>query len=136
MAADCDTKLVLQGRHCSKVKFSTKKAVSVNKPNYCMGKAVTVKAGKKVEIAQTKRDNYHRWYRIKLPKTQSITFSGISEYNFTLYDRNLNEISCSDRGSVYVTQGSQPKGTYYLEINRAYLYELSETGKYTAFSWK
>lgn len=123
-------------KESGKVKFSTKKAATINKPNYCMGKAITVKAGKKVEIAQTKSDNYYRWYRIKLPKAQSITFSGLDEYDFTLYDRNLNKISCSDRGNVCVTQGLQPKGTYYLEINRAYLYELSETGKYTAFSWK
>ena len=118
------------------IKFSAKKVATVNKPNYCLGKAITVKAGKKVEIAQTKSDNYYRWYRIKLSKTQSITFSGIWQYGFTLYDRNLNEISCSNRGDVCVTQGLQPKGTYYLEINRASLYELSETGKYTAFSWK
>ncbi len=118
------------------VKASTKKAVTINKPNYCMGRAITVKAGKKVEIAQTKNDNYYRWYRIKLPKTQSITFSGLSEYTFTLYDRNLNEISCSDRGNVCVTQGLQPKGTYYLEVNRAYLSELAQKGEYTAFSWK
>jgi hypothetical protein len=110
--------------------------VTVNKPNYCMGKATTIKAGKKVEIAQTKSDNYYRWYRIKLPKTQSITFSGLYQYGFTLYDRNLNVISCSDRGNVCVTQGLQPKGTYYLEINRAYLSELAQNGKYTAFSWK
>lgn len=114
--------------------MSTKKAVTVNKPNYCMGKAATVKAGKKVEVAQTKSNNYYRWYKIKLPKTQSISFSGLGQYDFTLYDRNLNVISCSDRGNVCVTQGLQPKGTYYLEINRAYLYDLSETGKYTAFS--
>jgi len=37
------------------------------------------KAGKNVEIAQTKSDNYHRWYRIKLPNTQSITFSGLNQ---------------------------------------------------------
>jgi len=123
-------------KESGKVKFSTKKAVTVNKPNYCMGRAITVKAGKKVEIAQTKSDNYYRWYRIKLPKTQSITFSGLNQYDFTLYDRNLNEISCSNRGDVCVTQGMQPKGTYYLEIDRAYLFELSETGKYTVFSWK
>ena len=118
------------------VKFSTKKAVTVNKPNYCMGRAITVKAGKKVEIAQTKRDNYYRWYRIKLSKTQSITFNGIDHYDFTLYDRNLNEISCSDRGDMCVTQGMQPKGTYYLEVDRASLYELAQKGEYTAFSWK
>jgi len=123
-------------KESGKVKFSTKKAVTVHKPNYCMSKAITVKAGKKVEIAQTKSDNYYRWYRIKLSRTQSITFSGLDQYEFTLYDRNLNEISCSNRGDVCVTQGMQPKGTYYLEINRASLYELSETGKYTAFSWK
>lgn len=124
------------GKESGKVKFSTKKAATVNKPNYCMGKAITVKAGKKVEIAQTKRDNYHRWYRIKLPNTQTITFSGLRQYNFTLYDRNLNEISCSNRGDVCVTEGLQPKGTYYLEVDRASLYELAQKGKYTAFSWK
>ena len=69
------------GKESGKVKFSTKKPVTINKPNYCMGKAITVKAGKKVEIAQTKRDNYYRWYKIKLLKTQSITFSGLEQYS-------------------------------------------------------
>lgn len=123
-------------KESGKVKFSAKKAVTVNKPNYCMSKAITAKAGKRVEIAQTKRDNYYRWYRIKLPKTQSITFSGLDRYDFTLYDRNLNEISCSDRENVCVTQGMQPKGAYYLEVHRAYLSELAQKGEYTAFSWK
>lgn len=124
------------GKESGQVKFSTKKAVIVNKPNYCMGRAITVKAGKRVEIAQTKRDNYYRWYRIKLSNTQSITFSGLGQYDFTLYDRNLNEISCSNRGDVCVTQGMQPKGAYYLEVNRAYLSDLAQKGEYTAFSWK
>ena len=124
------------GKESGQVKFSAIKAVAVNKPNYCLGRAITVKAGKKVEIAQTKRDNYYRWYRIKLPNTQSITFSGLNKYDFTLYDRNLNEISCSNRGDVCVTQGMQPKGAYYLEVNRAYLSDLAQKGEYTAFSWK
>ena len=123
-------------KESGKIKLGTKKAVTVNKPNYCMSKAITVKASKNVEIAQTKSDNYYRWYRIKLPKTQSITFSGLNQYDFTLYDRNLNEISCSNRGDVCVTQGMQPKGTYYLEISRAYLSDLAQKGEYTAFSWK
>ena len=124
------------GKESGQVKFITKKAVTINKPNYCMGRAITVKARKKVEIAQTKRDNYYRWYRIKLSNAQSITFSGLRQYDFTLYDRNLNEINCSNRGDVCVTQGMQPKGAYYLEVNRAYLSELAQKGKYTAFSWK
>ena len=119
-----------------KVLFSTKKAAAINKPNYCISKAVTIKAKKKVEIAQTRKNNYTRWYRIKLNDTQSITFSGLSEYNFTLYDRNLNKISCSDRGGVCVTEGLQPKGTYYLEVDRAYLSDLMQKGQYTVFSWK
>lgn len=124
------------GKESGQVKFSTKKAVTVNKPNYCMSKAITVKARKKMEIAQSKSDNYYRWYRIKLSNTQSITFSGLKHYDFTLYDRNLNEISCSDREDVCVTQGMQPKGTYYLEVDRAYLSELAQKGKYIAFSWQ
>lgn len=124
------------GKESGQVKFSTKKAVTVNKPNYCMSKAITVKARKKMEIAQTKSDNYYRWYRIKLSNTQSITFSGLKHYDFTLYDRNLNEISCSDREDVCVTQGMQPKGTYYLEVHRAYLSNLAQKGEYTAFSWQ
>ena len=123
-------------KEVGKVKFSTRKTAAVNKDNYCLGKAISLKAGKKAEIAQTKKNNYHRWYRIKLAKTQSITFSGMSQYNFTLYDRNLNRLSCSDQGDVCVTQGRQPKGTYYLEIDRADLSDLMQRGRYTAFSWK
>ena len=123
-------------KESGKVLYSTKKTAAINKPNYCVSKAVTVKSGKKVEIAQTKKDNYTRWYRIKLKDTQSITFSGLSQYDFTLYDRNLNKISCSDRGGVCVTEGLQPKGTYYLEVDRAYLSYLMQYGKYTVFSWK
>ena len=125
-------------KESGKVRFSTKSASAINKPNYCMSKAITVKAGKKVTIAQTKKENYHRWYRIKLPKTQAITFEGVKQYDFdfTLYDRNLNEISCSYRDNAYVTQGLQPKGTYYMEVDRAYTSELAQKGQYISFSWK
>lgn len=105
----------------TKIKFSTKKATNINKPNYCLGKAITVKSGMKVEIAQTKKSNYTRWYRINLPKTKTITLSFtcndyFSDSDFTLYDRNLNNLYCSKRKGAYVTQGLQPKGTYYLKI--------------------
>ena len=127
----------------TKIKFSTKNATTVNKPNYCLGKAITVKSGKKVEIAQTTKSNYTRWYRINLPKTKTITlsFTG-NDYdyflnsNFTLYDRNLNSLYCTERKGAYVTQGLQPKGTYYLRIDASSESDLLETGKYLSFSWK
>lgn len=125
----------------TKIKFSTKKAATVNKPNYCLGKAITVKAGKKIEIAQTRNSNYTRWYRINLPKTKTITLSFTSNYYyideyFTLYDRNLNELYCTKRKGAYVTQGLQPKGTYYLKITLSSESGLMETGDYLYFFWK
>ena len=127
----------------TKIKFSAKKVATVNKPNYCLGKAITVKSGKKVEIAQTRKSNYTRWYRINLPKTKTITLSFtcngygyFSDSNFTLYDRNLNSLYCTERKGAYVTQGLQPKGTYYLRIDASSESGLLETGKYLSFSWK
>lgn len=127
----------------TKIKFSARKVATVNKPNYCLGKAITVKSGKKVEIAQTRKSNYTRWYRINLPKTKTITLSftcngydSFSDSNFTLYDRNLNSLYCTERKGAYVTQGLQPKGTFYLRIDAFYESYLLETGKYLSFSWK
>ena len=124
------------GKESGKIRFSTKKASAINKSNYCLSKAITVKAGKKVEIAQTRNNNYYRWYRIKLSKTQTITFNGIRKYDFTLYDSNLNTLSCSNRDDVCVTEGMQPKGTYYLAIERSDVSYLKQKGDYIAFSWK
>lgn len=125
----------------TKIKFSTKNATTVNKPNYCLGKAITVKSGKKVEIAQTRKSNYTRWYRINLPKTKTITLSftfnnEYGDFDFILYDRNLNSLHCTERKGAYVTQGLQPKGTYYLKIGPYYESNLLEIGEYNSFSWK
>ena len=119
-----------------KVKISIKKAALINKANYCLNKAINLKAGKKAEIAQTKKINYDRWYRIKLTKKQIISFYGLNEVDFALYDSNMNEIKCSEREDRSTTVGKQPRGNYYLRIYGSYYHDLDERGKYTAFSWK
>jgi len=119
-----------------KAKITTQKASAINKTNYCIGKAIALKAGKKVKIAQTKRFNYDRWYKFKVTKKQVISFYGLYESNFTLYDSNLNDINCSERKGRCITIGKQPAGTYYLRIYGSYFPDLTEQGNYIAFYWK
>ena len=123
-------------KESAKIKFATRKAATVNKANYTRSRAIALKAGKKAEIAQTKADNYVRWYKITLPKKKKITFYGLESYMFSLYNSKLDRVSCTTKGKNSVTDKAQAKGTYYLMVNSDSLPNLIKKGEYTAFYWK
>lgn len=119
----------------AQVKVTSKPVKKVNKTNYCLDKVITLKPNKTVEIAQTKRNHYPRWYKIKLKKSQYIQIMGdIREY-YDLYDSNFNEIRCNDSKERVITDGVQPAGTYYLVIYD-YISGLMKCGEYYSFYLK
>lgn len=122
----------------AKAIFSKKRTNVINKPNYCLSNALHVKRRKKIEIAQTKANNYDRWYKIVLTKKQKITISGdFRQYDIInscdLYDSNFNSIRCTYTDGTVETDGKQPKGTYYLVVKDS-IYTLLEQGKYYCLS--
>lgn len=126
----------------TKVKVTEKTVSSINKPNYCLTRAITLAKKKKAEFAQTKKEYYPRWYKIKLSKSQAISIFGYGdgweyggESNYELYDDNYNEIRCEMNDGVITTYGVQKKGTYYLVLS-SYLSDLLHTGKCFKIYWK
>lgn len=127
--------MMYDGGNTAQVKFTKKDVKSTNKQNYCLQNAVLLKAGKKAEFAQTKKYNYHRWYKIKLTKSQPITLYGNILW-YDIYDSNFNEIRSSWKGdNVISTEGTQSKGIYYLALHD-YPSSLITSGKYYNFYWK
>jgi len=124
------------GAEKAQVKITKNSVKSINKPNYSISRAIALKKGKKVEFAQTKKDYYTRWYKIKLTKPQSISIYGYSSY-FELYDSNFNEIRTNRDydGMVITTDGVQSTGTYYLALHD-YLSGLQKIGKTYQIYWK
>ncbi len=125
-------------KETTQVKFIKKSVKSINKPNYCLQNAISLKAKKQVEFAQTQKQNYDRWYKIKLTKSQKITITTnkIPE-SYYIYDSNLNEIRCKGNSSNHTitTYGNQSKGTYYI-VFYDNVSELYDNGHYHIFSWK
>ena len=123
----------------TQIKVSSKAVNTINKPNYCLSQAITLKANRKANYAQTYKNNYHRWYKIKLTKRQAIKFyceyKSILRIQYDLYDSNFNEIRTSYTDYGFKTDGVQSTGTYYLVIQN-YMSELLTMGRYCSFFWK
>ena len=120
-----------------KVKFQKKQVKSINKPNYCLATAISLKAKKKAVFAQTIQNNYQRWYRIKLTKNQVISIYGNFKYmnSCVLYDSNFNTIRYTEGNDGIVTDGIQTKGTYYL-VMYDNISGLLKAGRYYSVFWK
>ena len=124
------------GKEKAQVRITKKTVKSINKQNYCARKAINLSKKKKVQFAQSKKDNYTRWYKIKITKNQSFSIYGYDGW-YNLYDSNFNEIRCREDydTSVITTDGIQPKGTYYLALYD-YVSSLLTTGKCYSIYWK
>ena len=127
----------------TQVKITKKSIKSINKNNYCIGKAITMSKNKKYDIAQTINENYRRWYKISLPKTQELTIYGYSmdEMNdgfYALYDSNYNELGCvyNYNKKTIKARGKQKKGTYYFVVYECSFREIADNGKYYSIGWK
>lgn len=102
--------------------------------NYCVAKATTLKASKKVTVYQTQKYNFDRWFKITLSKNQKVTItqSGYSS-DFELYNSEGKKISLEYSNRTLKSKIKLASGTYYI-CYRA-LYDFSKSG-YTTFSWK
>lgn len=120
----------------TQVKITSKTVQSINKENYSVSRATILAKNKKMEIAQTKRDHYTRWYRIKLTKSQTISIYGYDSW-YDLYDSNFNPIRCNRdyQKKVITTDGVQSKGVYYLAVYD-YVSSLLKSGAYYKLYWK
>lgn len=121
----------------TQVKFTKKSIASVNKPNYCLQKSITLKANKKAALVHTKKYNYDHWYKIKLPKNKKVTFffNDLPGW-YVFYDSNLNEIRCKENNSnnTITTYGVQSKGTYYIVLGIS-VSDVLDKGRYHEFYW-
>jgi len=124
------------GNEKAQVRINKKPAKSVNRQNNCVGKAIGLSKNKKAEFAQSRNDNYTRWYKIRLTKEQPISIYGYDSW-YELYDSNFNEIRCTAdyENGVITTDGIQSKGTYYLALHD-YISSLLRAGKYCRIYWK
>ena len=120
------------------VRFTQRTANTINKPNYCKNKAITMKKNKKYMVSQTKKENYKRWYKIKLTGSQIISITGYGYNSYALYDKNLNRINCkvNEKTATISTRGKQPSGTYYFVINEEDLEDILDKGWFYTLSWK
>jgi len=119
------------------IRISAKKMK--NKPNYCARKAITMAKNKVYQIGQTLNENYVRWYKIKLTKSQVISIiKDIPYFRITVYDSDFESIDCkyNDETHILATRGRQPKGTYYISIGEDVFDSLKYFGKYYTLSWK
>jgi len=110
----------LQERPTSQIKITVKKAI--NKANYCRAKAIALKSGETVTIAQTADHCYDRWYKITVPKKKIVTIT-TSEYDaedITLYDAKMQTIECTSGSKKVITEDKIAKGTYFIRVSGGY----------------
>ena len=127
----------------SQIKITKTKINNINKPNYTPSKAIQMTKNTRYEFIQTNKENYNRWYKIKLTKSQVINIYGevMDDWNYgfyRLYDNNMNEIKCkfSYEKQMIKTIGKQKKGTYYLMFDWEGFDTVGEQGRYYRIYWE
>ena len=119
-----------------KVKYSFKKAAFAK--NYCASKAAKLSKNKTVQIAQTPKNHYCRWYKIVLTKKQAITFFTNQGSYVRIYDDDMEELEIERAGSEsprYFTKTKLAKGTYYANVSYEY-YDVKRGEGYVTFKWQ
>ena len=145
-----------------RLKYSIKKIQSQNQSNYRKSKAVILKKNKNLSVLQTFDENYYRWYKIKVTKTQKIRIIGkrtstvgeinnkavsvatwtayghlLMDYPFGdlfIYDSKGKLVECKNAKDGIITQKAVSKGTYYIRVSCG---EVSKGwGDYVTFKWK
>ena len=121
----------------AQIKITTQKAV--NPSNYCRAKAIALKAGQTVKIAQTADYFYSRWYKITVPKKKTVTITtneGRAE-NIILYDSKMRQVGCTSGSKKVITEDKIDKGTYYIRVlSPRYSDYISEyIGQYITVKW-
>ena len=114
------------------------------KTNYCAGKAIELKKNKTIDIVNTPKNTYDRWYKIKLTKKQVLKYwvtdaNGVT-VDVVVYDSNMAPIDMIGDNKDYTLFRSREKlkkGTYYVCIS-GYLKDsaIENRATYTTFKWK
>ena len=119
-----------------KAKYSFKKAAFAK--NYCASKAAKLGKIKTVQIAQTPKNHYVRWYKIVLKKKQAITYFTNDGDIVNIYDDDMENIETERAGaesSRYFTKTKLAKGTYYAKVSYNY-YDIRSGKGYITFKWQ
>ncbi len=111
-----------------KCKYSFK--ATANKANYRKTKALALKAGTKLWIAQSPNANYSRWYKITTTSKKKLYIaSNWGRYysnveNIAIYNSKGKRIETIANGSELkiCTKSKMPKGTYYICVSTTYSY--------------
>lgn len=118
----------------TQIKVTVEKAV--NKTNYCMSKAITLKANQLIKIAQTADHSYDRWYKITLSKKKEVIITTNEDHAdyIRLYDAKMNRIDCAYGSTKVITEEQIPQGTYFIRVISEWYDEY--VGDYTTLKWK
>ena len=98
--------------------YAKNKFTSVKQPeNYCMGKALTLKAGSYKKIYQTPKYSFDRYFKIKLTKAKKITIKSKSEVLIYDDEGNWIDTTSSDTGGIWTNKTKKLKaGSYYIRV--------------------
>ena len=129
-----------------KLKVTWEDASVINKNNYCRAKAIAVNASTNVRVAQTPTQDYTRWYKIKVPKTQKLTINAPTGTgtlsNLTVLSTSMtrfNNFTSSGTGSSakMVSVDKMAADTYFILVSGCgYSYTKNRLGEYHVFSWQ
>lgn len=118
-----------------KIKYSLIKPT--NTSNYCIEKAEKLNKKKTIYGFQHLKNNYSRYYKIKLTKKQKITIRKEYPCGIALYDKYCSPVNLIWENEYY-EKSSIPlsPGTYYIRVNSMdYEGLLGGSGAF-AISWK
>ena len=119
-----------------KVKYGFKKATFSK--NYCASKVAKLSKKKTIQIAQTSKNHYSRWFKIVLTKKQAITFFTNQGSYVSIFDDDMEKLDTERAGSEspkYFTKTKLPKGTYYAKVSYDY-YRVKRGEGYVSFKWQ
>ena len=143
----CEGDMYYAGTNEAKAKLTATPVSSINKNNYTRNKAIQLASNKWAKIVQTPDNEYCRWYKITVPKTQKVTFDIASgEYYFInlINIKNGKYYNMEHNGRTITTQNRVSAGTYYVYVHQYPILSLYEpsyfagnpyVGVYYQFMW-
>lgn len=117
----------------TKIRVTVEKAI--NKTNYCRAKAIVLKYGVTVKIAQTANYSYDRWYKIVLSKRKTVTITTNDEMadNIRLYDSKMNQVECTSGSRKVISEDPIAKGVYFIRVSGDV--DSEHLGSYITIKW-
>ena len=128
----------------AKVKLTSTPVSAYNKDNYCGDKAQNLPAKKWIKLAQTKRTEYSRWYKITVTDTKKVTIDMPAGYLYYVAfvnpknGKNYNLSYKDDR--TLQTRNRVSPGTYNIVVHYLGTYvttypHTTRYGMYYQFRW-